>query len=299
MAYSLQIQSVLYQNSKKDLITALESISNAVSVNQTENKEFSDICVCYGDASPAPVLTSQDVSEISERFSKISFRYIFFSENTGTAKGHNRLGKDCTADYMMIMNPDVILSPTIFYALLRPFLTKTDAGIAEARQTPIEHPKEYNKKTFETSWASTACVMFPTKVFQEIGGFDEKTFFMYCDDVDFSWLVRMTGRKIYYCPDAVAFHAKRLSTGGIWQTTSAERYYSAEAALLMAYKWSNDKRVNKLVKVFQMSGDENLQKAAKQFLTRKRQHDLPEQLDRQHRVATFCGDYYTDHRYAL
>lgn len=56
-------------------------------------------------------------------------------------------------------------------------------------------------------------------------------------------MVRLAGYKVIYVPSAVAFHDKRVSANAEWQPTNAERYYSAEAALFMAYKWSNPERV--------------------------------------------------------
>ena len=41
-----------------------------------------------------------------------------FGFNSGTAKGHNLMGENCTADFMMIMNPDVILEPQCLTRML-------------------------------------------------------------------------------------------------------------------------------------------------------------------------------------
>ena len=73
----------------------------------------------------------------------------------------------------------------------------------------------------------------------------QKPSFLYCDDLDFSWRVRLAGYKIIYMPSAIVYHAKNLSLSGTWQPTSAEIYYSAEAAMLLAYKWSNPERAEK------------------------------------------------------
>ena len=140
--------------------------------------------------------------------------------------------------------------------------------------------------------------MVPAEVYREIGGFDEQTFFMYCDDVDFSWRVRLTGRKIYFRPDCPVYHAKRLSATGNWQPTSAEIYFSQEAALLMAYKWSNHDRFKKLYKQFS-NGDEIGAKVIARFEEMKSKGTLPKQLDPEGRVARFLGDYFTEHRFVL
>ena len=107
------------------------------------------------------------------------------------------------------------------------------------------------------------------------------------------------GKKIYYCPDAVVFHAKTLSPTGAWQPTNAEIYYSAEAAILMAYKWSNDERVETLLSVFSKSGDPILCKAAEHFKQMKSLGKLCDQLDSEHTVARFVGDNFTEHRFLL
>lgn len=61
-------------------------------------------------------------------------------------------------------DPDVILEPQCLTRMLM-VLKDPKVGLAEARQTPLEHAKEYVIKTGETEWASTACTVFKTKIF--------------------------------------------------------------------------------------------------------------------------------------
>ncbi len=301
MAASLQIQSVIYHNEKDSLMRALTSAANAIRVDRERSGELSEVTLFYGDASAQPIFSEDEVAEIEKQFADFfRFRYLFFGENTGSAKGHNRLGARCESEYMMIMNPDVLLCPDFFGGMMSMFNDPDkNAGMVEARQTPVEHPKEYDRQTLETDWATTACAIFPTELFRELKGFDSDTFFLYCDDVDFSWRVRLAGKKVYYRPDCVVFHAKRLSASGSWQPTSAEIYYSMESSLLMAYKWSNMKRFHKLYSYFESLDDKNAQKVIRQFEEMKKNGRLPEQLDRDHKVAKFVGDNYTDHRFTF
>src|SRR5699024_7578011 len=150
------------------------------------------------------------------------------------------------------------------------------------RQTPLEHAKEYDKTTGETEWASTACTIFRTNVYKEINGFDDDTFFLYCDDLDFSWRVRLAGYKIIYVPNAIVFHSKKLSVQGNWEPTSAEIYYSAEAAMLLAYKWSNVERAENLCEMYLNRGGEYEKKAALEYMKRKKEGRLPLVVDREH-----------------
>ena len=301
MSYSLQIQSVIYRNEKKSLYKAIDSIANAIRVNKKTTKELNNVVLTYGDASADPVFSEEEITNITKKFEDdFEFKYVFFNENTGSARGHNKLGAMCKADFMQIMNPDVILCPRFFSMMLKPFSDETLlAGITEARQTPVEHPKDYDRKTLETGWATTACALFRTEDFNKIGGFDEKSFFMYCDDLDFSWQMRLLGKKIYYRPDCIVFHAKTLNANGTWNPTSAEVYYSAEAALLLAYKWSNEEKCRQIYNTYINSEDENLHKAAQHFDELRRTDRLPKQLDPEHKIAEFIGSYYTVHRFPL
>lgn len=298
---TIQIQSVLYNNEKSALFRAMDSLARAIEISKLNGGwiEFAELK--YGDASPSRIFSEHEIGELKEKYKFVfSFEYVFFGLNSGSAKGHNMLGETCKTEYMQIMNPDVIVSPRYFLEIFKPFEKEKEAvGMVEARQTPIEHPKEYDMVTGETSWATTGCAIFPTALFRELNGFDEKSFFMYCDDLDFSWRLRQINKKIIYQPSALVFHAKRLSAQAGWLPTAAEIYYSSEAALIMAHKWSNPKLVEKLLKHYQDSSNESLNKAAKAFLKKKDEKALPEPIDPDHEVADFVGDYYTEHRFIL
>lgn len=299
---SIQIQSVIYKNDVDGLIQALDNIANAIRVDRQIDQVLSWVRVCYGDASPERVFTPEQVAEITETYREFfTFHYEFFNKNSGTAAGHNRMARDCEADYLQIMNPDVVISPHLFKYMLEPFSVEgLRAGMTEARQTPVEHHKEYDVTTGITSWATTALALFPLHVFKEVGGFDQDTFFMYCDDVDFSWMVRMAGYQVIYVPSAVAFHAKRLSASGKWQPTAAEVYYSAEAALLMCHKWSNPELLDKILHSYlDMPDDSPEYKAAQEYLSRKDAGRLPTPRDSKHKVADFVGYGYGKSRFEI
>lgn len=298
---SIQIQSILYNNEKKALIIALENIANAIRVEKNNEILELSITVSYGDASPSPLFTTKEVEEICKKFGNfLVFNYTFFDENTGSAKGHNLLAENCTSEYMLIQNPDVILNPHIFSQLLAPFSNPTDkVGITEARQTPIEHHKVYDEKTGETSWVTTACALFPHSIFEEVGGFDSESFFMYCDDLDFSWRVRLAGYICIYVPGAIVFHSKYLGVNGEWQPTDSEIYYSAESSLFMAYKWSDMNRLENILNMYDNSGDKFCKKAAKMFRNRQAEGKLPKQLDADHKVASFTEQGYGKYRFVF
>jgi GT2 family glycosyltransferase len=295
---TIQVQSVLFNTEPERIRRALASLARSAQL-ALRTQAVSAVQVAYGDGSPNPCLSTGDLSELQAEYRDLlEIRYDFFDRNLGSAAGHNRLAEECEQDFLLIQNPDVIVSPRLIENLLAPFETP-GVGMTEAKQLPIEHPKDYDPVTGETSWATTACSMIPVPLFEELGGFDAATFFLYCDDVDFSWRVRLSGCKVVFVPSAGVFHDKRLSETGEWQASAAERYYSAEAALLLAHKWSRPDRVRKILEDFDNIPDENLRKAASVFREREAGDRLPTPLDPEHQVGQFVGQYYAKHRFDL
>lgn len=298
---SVQIQTVVYKVDHASIFRSLDSIANAIRVDREGPALLSRVKVVHGDSSPEQTFTDDEVAAIRERYGAwFSYEYRFFNENTGTARGHNAMFEGCDADYVVVQNPDIQYAPRFFERMLEPF-SRTDvrAGLVEARQVPIEHPKAYDPKTFETSWSTSACIMVPSEVFREVNGFDAETFFLYCDDVDFSWRIRLTGRSLIYQPLAPVYHPKYLSNRGHWQGTVAEVYYSAVALLYMTHKWSYNARCEKLLRKYQASEDETYGRAAREFLERRAQGKLPAQLDPGHKVADINNEGYASTRFTM
>ena len=292
---SLQLQSVLYNNTQQEIIKSIESIENAI--KNTHQYIFSNVNITYGDSSSEKIFTNDDIIELNNKFKNVNIEYVFFGFNSGTSKGHNILAENCSSDYIQIMNPDIILSPNFFDFIMKPF-SNSNVGIVEARQVPIEHPKEYDPETGETGWASMACIVVPAILFKRLHGLDEKCFFMYGDDVDFSWRVRLDGKIIIYQPQAMVFHSKHLSTTCKWCPTAAEKYYNMEAELFIAYKWSNNKKVKMLLNRWKHASGAPRQVYQK-FMNMKESGTLPPQLDPEGKVATFIGGYYSPNRFTM
>lgn len=294
----LQIQSVIYGNEKKNLERTLEYLANAVRVERNEMGTLGRVRMVYGDGTQEPVFSEEEILALREKYHAFfDLDYKVFGFNTGSAKGHNLLAEGCSAEYMLVMNPDVIMAPRCLIELMYPFHDEK-VGMVEARQTPVEHPKEYDVETKETSWATTACAVFKADIFRQIHGFDSDSFFLYCDDVDFSWRLRLAGYKIIYNPLAVVYHAKRLDSKGHWEPTKAEIYYSAEAALMMAHKWSNPKQVDLILRSF-MNSTPMHKEIAEKFIQKRKEGSLPEPLDPKHEVSKFVEWHYADYRFIL
>lgn len=295
---SLRIQSVLYNNGRHHIDRALESIARAVEL-AVGNGILSGAEIAFGDCSAEPVFIAADIMSRKQKLrqqSIVDIQYTFFDHNLGSAAAHNRLFEGLHTDLVLILNPDTIVAPNILIELMRP-MRKPGIGIVEARQVPIEHPKDYDVVTGETSWAATACALVSAAVVKEISGFDAQSFFLYCDDVDFSWRARLAGYKVIFQSSAALFHDKRLSPAGKLICSDAEEYYSAEAAMILTHKYSHAQLAETIEKHFLACGSELQKKAARKYRALRDSDQLPPPIDPHHEVAQFIDGCYARHRF--
>ncbi len=283
----IQGQTILYQNNKDHLRRTVRSIAEAVQFSRSRGRNVR-LCYKWGDASPQPLFSEEEIQTIREDLMEyLDLVYVFFNRNTGTSYGHNRLAQNCDATYLWIMNPDIVAQVDFLEEILHPFEKDLDRkiGIVEGRQTPLEHLKQYNVLTGETSWGSGACTLFRTEAYLGVNGYDEKSFFMYCDDVDISWRIRLKGYRVIYQPTAVVFHDKRLSEKGQYIATDAEVKFTLEARLLMAWKWSYPRLVEKLLDEYGKEEHPAYRFALESFWKRQRENRLPKPIDPEHKAG--------------
>jgi GT2 family glycosyltransferase len=300
-AASLQIQSVLFNNSIEDLERTVKALSRSCELAISAGA-LSKVVLRFGDCSTRPTIDKAELDRLRlATRQNLHIDYHRLRGNVGSARGHNELAAHALGgtDFLWIQNPDVLVSPRLFEQVLEPFLSP-GIGQVEAKQLPIENPKDYDPNTGETDWTATACVMTPLALFRAVDGFDAKAFFLYCDDVDLSFRIRELGLRLIFQPAASCFHDKRLGQAGEWVPSDAEQIYGAEGGLMMAHKWSWPDLVEETLKEFEASSEAHLQRAARIFLQRRAVGSLPEPRDPKHEIGKFYGHYvYTKHRYRV
>ena len=296
-APSLRVHSILYGTEVSCIQRSIAHLERAADI-AIAGGVLSSVALVYGDCSSRPLLDGDTLRGIQKSSILSGTDYRWFGRNLGSAAGHNELLKDLLHDYVLIMNPDIVVGPHTLRELART-LDHASVGLVEARQVPIEHPKDYDPVTGVTSWATTSCAMTRSPLIRHLGGFDAESFFLYCDDVDYSWRVRLQGLTVIFQPSAMAFHDKRLTDDGRWDPSKAEIYYSAEAALLLAHKYSREDISLQLCREFKDSKIEHLTRAAAEYEHRKAGGKLPIPIDPTHAVGEFKNGAYADHRFSL
>ncbi len=187
--------------------------------------------------------------------------------NEGFAKGYNTALKQISADYFVLLNSDVEVTPSWMEPIIT--LMEFDKMIGACQPKLLD---EKNKKYFEYAgacggwidafgypftrgrvleemekdtgqydtaepcfWASGAAMFVRASVFKTLGGFDEY-FFAHQEEIDLCWRMQRAGFKIYTEPTSVVYH---VGGGTLPRGNSKKTYLNFRNNLIMIYKNSS------------------------------------------------------------
>ncbi|BAI60316.1 hypothetical protein MCP_0244 [Methanocella paludicola SANAE] len=223
---------IVTYNSERFIGNAIDSI-----IGQNYPPASTEIIVVDNNSRDKTAVT---VNEYMEKYNdKIKIKLVETNKNNGFGKGVNIgvLNASPNADYVLLFNPDCKLYKDTLTELISAASATISDGyrLWECRQMPYEHPKHYSPVTLETSWSSGACCLIHKDAFENVGGFDENIF-LYMEDVDLSWRLRMNGYKLMYLPFARVQHDTYSEANVV---KSAQYYNSVLYQFYLRYKYGN------------------------------------------------------------
>ena len=179
--------------------------------------------------------TDESVHFLAENYPQV--RIIFLEKNFGFARGYNEALKHVNADYYLLLNSDVEVTPgwlDPMVALLEQspdhlacqpkVLSYRDrtrfeyAGAAGGWIDKYGYPFargrvfdlcEEDEGQFDTVqeifWASGAAMLVRASAYNRLHGFDEY-FFAHQEEIDLCWRMQRAGGKVFCCPQSIVYH---------------------------------------------------------------------------------------------
>lgn len=166
--------------------------------------------------------------------------YIPFHHNTGFSHAHNVGFALAQGNYILVMNPDVILTPTYLEKVLAGMQANTRTGAVAGKlyRWPQHSPPPIDstgiqlhryKRVFSDSTVDLqepreifgvtgACALYNRQMLEEVkigNEYFDEDFFAYYEDVDLAWRARRLGWKAVCVPDAVAYHRRGAAQIGV------------------------------------------------------------------------------------
>lgn len=179
--------------------------------------------------------TDYSVSFLQQQYPQI--KTIILSENLGYAGGYNAALQQVEADYYILLNSDVEVSPGWVEPLIELMETHTNVAASQPKLLSFHHKNKFEyagasggwidslgypfargrvlehcetdhgqyDKAAPIFWASGAAFCVRAKAFHEMNGFDA-SFFAHQEEIDLCWRLQRKGYQIYSCPQSVVWH---------------------------------------------------------------------------------------------
>lgn len=204
-------------------------------------------------------------------------RLVVLDRNYGFADGYNRALRQVEAEYVVLLNSDVEVTP----GWLEPLTAYMDAHPEVAACQPkirSERHKEYFEyagaaggyldkygypfcrgRIFEVVekdegqydtvrpvfWATGAALFIRLKDYQEAGGLDGR-FFAHMEEIDLCWRLRSRGRGLVCIPQSVVYH---VGAATLKKENPRKTFLNFRNNLLMLYKNLPEKELKQVMMV--------------------------------------------------
>lgn len=189
---------------------------------------------------------------------------IINERNEGFAKGYNRALQQVEADYYVLLNSDVEVTPGWIAPVIELMEAHTAIGACQPKVLSW-----HNKELFEYAggaggwidafgyafcrgrvfdecerdhgqyddaapvfWASGCALFIRGKLFHNLHGFDE-LFFAHQEEIDLCWRMQLSGHLVYVCPSSVVYH---VGGGSLPKGNPRKVYLNYRNSLIMLYK---------------------------------------------------------------
>jgi len=206
--------------------------------------------------------TDNSVSYLKDNFPEV--KIIDLKTNHGFAEGYNRALQQVDAEYFVLLNSDVEVTPGWLEPGIK--MLEEDENLAAVQPKILSYEKphqfeyagaaggfidlfgypfcrgrilnrmepdvgQYNRAS-SIFWASGACMFVKAGVFKKAGGFDGD-FWAHMEEIDLCWRLKNQGYKVGYQPKSVVFH---LGGGTLSYNSPKKVYLNFRNNLFMLFK---------------------------------------------------------------
>ena len=173
---------------------------------------------------------------IRERYGN-KVKVVHFDSDIGASASHNVGAAYSSPDakYLVFMDDDVVVSRDWLKRLVGVMEKDPRIGVVQAKILSMRDPKRMDHlglaldilgtwftayglpegmftRPLEIFAASSATMITRKDLYVEVGGFDPE-YFIYDDDTDYGWRVRLLGYRVVFCPEAIVWHKGGLVGG--------------------------------------------------------------------------------------
>ena len=163
--------------------------------------------------------------------------YVIIDNNVGYSKGNNIGIEHSKGDYYVLLSNDIEVEINWLKEMINFLESNKDIGVAQSMMFSIFNKAMPDKmgndidvlgfnygfvptgQVKEVFYSEGAVMFIRRKVLDEVGYLFDSNYFMFFEDVDFCWRVRLCGYRIVVVPTSVVYHVRGGTVPGILMKT--------------------------------------------------------------------------------
>jgi hypothetical protein len=219
--------------------------------------------------------TDISIALLKEQFPEV--KLILLEKNWGFAEGYNKALEQVDAEYYLLLNSDIEVTP----GWLMPMLSFMDSHEEVAACQPkllsifqrdsfeyagacggyldrygypfcrgrvfdvVEQDRGQYDEPAKVHWATGAALLVRARIYKEVGGLDAR-FFAHQEEIEMCWRMRIRGYQIYCLPESKVYH---VGGGTLPKSNPMKTYLNFRNNLTMLYKCLPEKDLKPVMRL--------------------------------------------------
>ncbi len=219
--------------------------------------------------------TDNSIALLKEEFPEV--KLILLEKNWGFAEGYNKALEQVYAEYYLLLNSDIEVTP----GWLTPMLSFMDSHEEVAACQPkllsifqrdsfeyagacggyldrygypfcrgrvfdvVEQDHGQYDEPAKVHWATGAALLVRARIYKEVGGLDGR-FFAHQEEIEMCWRMRIMGYQIYCLPESKVYH---VGGGTLPKSNPMKTYLNFRNNLTMLYKCLPEKDLKPVMRL--------------------------------------------------
>lgn len=192
---------------------------------------------------------SQDGSEIAfakiaNEHSHVKVKMLKLRQNCGYSKANNCGVKEANGEYLVLLSNDIKVTPGWLKNAIEVLKSDERIGVAQSMMYELDnpakqdqmgnyidvfgmnHPYSFFNKGNEVFYCEGAVMFIRRKAMDEACGLFDGKYFMFYEDIDFCWRVRLMGYRAVVIPKSIVYHKRGGTVSGTLMKTEPIYVYA-------------------------------------------------------------------------
>ena len=206
--------------------------------------------------------TDDSLELLRQQFPEV--KLILLEKNWGFAEGYNKALEQISAEYYLLLNSDIEVTPNWLSPLISFMDSHQEVAACQPKLLSMSDRNQFEYagacggfldrygypfcrgRVFETMerdegqydtpvevlWATGAALFVRARIYKEVGGLDAR-FFAHNEEIDLCWRMRLLGYKIVCLPESKVYH---VGGGTLPKSNPMKTYLNFRNNLTMLYK---------------------------------------------------------------